>query len=125
MDKSRHILDVAKVALSLAQGVLHTVKLGLDAAIAVLEGIKFTYKIGVKAISALVDFALTKLVNIQEVYFKVALGSAKGGEFQCRVRAVLLGVNLNLHVRFNIYDIWSIIKYIAERAIPGLSKFIG
>ena len=125
VDKSRHVLDVAKVALTLAQGVLHTVKLGLDAANVVLEVIKVTYKIGVKAISALVDFALTKVLNIREMHFRVALGSAKGAEFECGVRGVLLGVNFNLRVKFNLFDIWSLIKFFAERAISGLSKFIG
>ena len=125
VDKSRHILDIAKVALTLAQGVLHTAKLALDVAIGVLEGIKITYKVGVKAISALVDFVLTKLLNIREMHFRVALGTAKGGEFDCGVSGVLLGVNFNLRVKFNILDIWSFIKYFAERAISGLSKFIG
>ena len=125
VDKSRHILDIAKVALTLAQGVLNTAKLALDVVIGVLEGIKITYKVGVKAISALVDFALTKLLNIREMHFRVALGTAKGGEFDCGVSGVLLGVNFNLRVKFNILDIWSIIKYFAERAISGLSKFIG
>ena len=125
VDKSRHILDIAKVALTLAQGVLHTAKLALDVAIGVLEGIKITYKVGVKAISALVDFVLTKLLNIREMHFRVALGTAKGGEFDCGVSGVLLGVNFNLRVRFNILDIWSIIKFFAEKAVSGLSKFIG
>ena len=125
VDKSRHVLDVAKVALTLAQGVLHTAKLALDAAIVVLEGVKITYKVGVKAISALVDFALTKILNIREMHFRVALGTAKGGEFECGIRGVVLGVNFNLRVKFNLFDIWSLIKYIAEQAISGLSKFIG
>ena len=125
VDKSGHVFDVAKVALTLAQGVLHTAKLALDAAIVVLQGIKITYKVGVKAISALVDFAFTKILNIREMHFRVALGTAKGAEFECGIRGVVLGVNFNLRVKFNLFDIWSLIKYIAEQAISGLSKFIG
>ena len=125
VDKSRHVLDVAKVALSLAQGVLHAAKLALDAAIVVLEGIKITYKVGVQAITALVDFAFKKLLNIREMYFRVALGSAKGAEFECRIRGVLLGVNFDVKLKFNLRNIWSLIRSLAEQAISGLSKFIG
>ena len=81
VDKSFHSLDVAKVALTVAQGILHGAKVVLDGAIAFLEGVKITYKVGVSAITALVDFALTKLINIREIYFKVALGAASRGEF--------------------------------------------
>ena len=81
VDKSFHSLDVAKVALTVAQGILHGAKVVLDGAIAFLVGVKITYKVGVSAITALVDFALTKLINIREIYFKVALGAASRGEF--------------------------------------------
>ena len=125
VDKSRHILDVVKVALSLAQGVLYTAKLALDAANVVLEGIKIAYKVGVTAISALVNFTFGKLINIREIYFKTALSVAKIGEFECHVRGVLMGANLDIIVKFNIRDVLSLIKNFAERAISGLSKFVG
>jgi exonuclease VII small subunit len=125
VDKSRHVLDVAKIALIVAQGILHGVKVVLDGAILFLEGVKLTYKIGVYAITALAEFVLTKIINIREIYFRVALSVAKGGEFMCRIKGVLLGLNLDLDLKVNTRDITSVIKNIADRVISGLSNFIG
>ena len=125
VDKSKIIVEAAKVALTLAQGVLQTVKEGLNAANLALEGIKKAYKIGVSAIAALVDFTLTKVINITEIYFRRALSVANIFEFDCRVKGVLFGKNLDISVKFNIRDTLSLIKNIAERAISGLSNFIG
>ena len=127
VNKSRRVLDVAKVALSLAQGVLHASKKTLGAANVVLKGIKNAYKVGANALSALVKFAgiFGKLIDIRHIYFRSALGKAKIGEFECRVRGVLIGANLDIMVKFNIRDVLSLIKNIAERAISGLSKFVG
>ena len=125
VDKSRHLLDVAKAALQVARGVVNAAKRSLDVAIAFLDGVRHTYRVGVKAITAVVNFALTKIINIREIYFKVGLGVANGGVFQCRVKAVLMGRNIDVNLKINTRNIWSIIKSLAERAIPGLSKFIG
>ena len=125
VDKGRHVLDVAKIALIVAQGILHGVKVVLDGAILFLEGVKLTYKIGVYAITALAEFVLTKIINIREIYFRVALSVAKGGEFMCRIKGVLLGLNLDLALKVNTRDITSVIKSIADRVISGLSNFIG
>ena len=125
VDKSKGVLDVAKVALTLAQGVLHTAKLALNAANAALEGVKVLYKVGATALTALVDFAFTKLINIREIYFRRALSVANIFEFDCRVKGVLLGANMDIRVKFNVRDVLSLIGVIADRAISGLSKFIG
>ena len=125
VDKSRSTLDVAKVALTIAQGALHGVQRLLDAAKAVLEGIKIAYRVGVNAISALANFVLTQIINIREVYFNVGLGAASGGEFACRIKGVLMGQNLDVNLQFNTRNIWSLVKSLAERAMSGLSKFIG
>ena len=122
---SRHILDVAKAALQVARGVVYVARLSLDVAIAFLDGVRYTYRVGVKAISAVVSFALTKIVNIREIYFKVGLGVASGGVFECRVKGVLMGGNIDVNLRINTRNIWSIIISLAEKAIPGLSGFIG
>ena len=125
VDKSRHALDVVKGVLSLAQGAMHVAKLVLDGAIAFLEGVKVTYRVGVSAISALADFVLTKIVNIQEIHFRVSLQAANGGEFMCRIRGVLMGMNLDLNINFNTGNIWALIKSLGEKAITGLGGFIG
>ena len=122
---SRHFLDIAKAALHIARGVVYVARHTLDLAIAFLDGVRHAYRVGVKAISAVISFALTKIINIREIYFKVGLGVASGGEFECRVKGVLLGGNIDINLRINTRNIWSIIRSLAERAIPGLSSFIG
>ena len=125
VDKSRHILDVAKGALTIAQGALRGVQKLLNAAKAVFKGIKIAYRVGVNALSALANFVLTQIINIREVYFKVGLGAASGGEFESRIKGVLMGQNLDVNLQFNTRNIWSLVKSLAERAMSGLSKFIG
>lgn len=123
--KCKHVLDIAKVAVHVARGIVYAAKRTLDVAVAFLEGVKKLYTVGVNALSALTRFALTKIINIREVYFKVGLSVASGGKFQCRVKGVLMGVNVNLSLYLDTRNIWSIAKALANRAIRGLSKFIG
>ena len=125
VDKSKVALDVAKGALSVAKGIVNAAKRSLNVAIAFLERVKRTYRIGVNAISALTRFTLTKIINIRKMYFRVGLRLANGGKFQCRVEGVLLGRSINLSLSFNTRNIWSVGRALAERAISGLSKFIG
>ena len=125
VDNSRWTLDVAKGVLSAAQGVITAAKKTLDLAIAALDVVKATYRIGVNAISALTRFVLTKIINIRELYFKVQLSKASGGVFQCRVKGVLMGQNINLSLEINTKDIMSIARSLAEKAVRGISKFIG
>ena len=125
VDKSKVTLNVAKGALSVAQGVVNVAKRSLDLAIGFLEGVKKTYRVGVNALSALANFALTKIINIRDMYFKVGLSAASGGKFQCRVKGVLMGNNINVNLSFDTGNIGTIAKSLAERAVSGISKFIG
>ena len=125
VDKSRHLLDIAKAALSVVQGFVYAAKGILQGAIGFLEGVKVTYRVGVNAVSALASFVLTQIINIREIYFKVGLSAASGGAFQCRIKGVLMGNNLDVSLQFDTRNIWSLVKNLAERAVSGLSKFIG
>ena len=125
VDKSKIALYVAKAALYVAQGVVNSAKHSLNVAIAFLEGVKRAYRIGVSALSALTRFTLTKIINIRKMYFRAGLRLANGGRFQCRVEGILMGRSFNLNLNFNTRNIWSIGRALAERAISGLSKFIG
>lgn len=109
----------------MARGIVYAAKRTLDAAVAFLEGVKKLYTIGVSALSALTRFALTKIINIREVYFKAGLSVSSGGKFQCRVKGVLMGVNVKLSLTLDTRNILSIAKALANRATHGLSKFIG
>ena len=125
VDKSRVALDVVKGLLTAAQGVVNLAKKPLDLAIKALDGVRAAYKAGVNALTALTNFVLTKIINIKEMYFKVELSAANGGKFQCRVKGVLFGKNINVQLSFDTKNILSIAKSLAERAVKGISKFIG
>ena len=127
VDKSRKSLDAAKGALSAAQGVVDGAKKSLDAAVASLSAVRKTYRVGVEAISAINKFAQNnkQIINIHEMYFKVELSVANGGRFQCRVKGVLMGENINVNLDFDIRNPLKIAKLLGDRAISGLSKFIG
>ena len=123
VDKSKVFVDIAKGALSIAQGIVRGARGVLSGAIGFLEVMRRTYRIGVNALSALANFVLTQIINIREVYFKVGLSAASGGRFQCRVKGVLMGKNINLSLYFDTRNIWSLAKNLGERAISGTSKF--
>ena len=125
VDASKHSLDVAKGILSVAQGVVNAAKKTLDVAIAFLEGIKRAYRTGVSALSALTKFALTQIINIREMYFKVGLSVANGGSFQCRIKGVLMGKSISVNLSVNVRNPLQVGKQLAERAISGLSNFFG
>lgn len=125
VDKSRVTLDIAKTALSAAQGVINSAKRLLDLAIKALDVVRATYRVGVGALNAIAKFTLTKIINIKEMYFKVQLSAANGGKFQCRVKGVLVGKNINLNLSFDTKNILSIAKSLGEKAVSGISKFFG
>ena len=125
VEASKRTLNIAKGALSAAQGVVNAAKHSLHVAIKFLEGVKRAYRIGVNAVSALARFALTQIINIHEMYFRVGLDTASGGRFHCRVRGVLMGRHMNLNLGFDTRNIWNIAKNLAERAVSGVSRFIG
>ena len=93
-------------------------KIGLDA-------VRIAYRVGVNAVSALTNFVLTQIINIHEIYFKVELGEAEKGKFQCRVKGILVGQSVDLELYIDTGDILSIAKSLGERAVSGISDFIG
>ena len=125
VDKSRHGLDVAKGILSAAQGAVDAAKAPLDLAIKALDVVKATYKAGVSALSALANLAPTKIIAISEMYFNVELSVANGGKFQCRIKGVLMGKSFDEQLYFDTKNVFSIAKSLGEKAISGISKYIG
>ena len=125
VDESRIVLEAAKGALSVAQGFVSAAKGTLDIAIAGLTAVRKTYRAGVEALSAFANFALTEIINIREMYFKVALSVADGGEFQCRVKGVLMGNNIDLELALNVRNPLELAKSLGEKAISGISSFFG
>ena len=116
-------LDIAKGVLTAAQGVVSAAQSSLDLAIGALATVRKTYSAGVDALDALATFALTEIVNIHEMYFKVELSVANGGVFQCQVKGVLMGDDIDLDLDFDIKNPLELAKSLGEQAISGLSKY--
>ena len=125
LDFSKKKLDGAKAILSAAQGVINKAKNSLDGVVAALEQVKNAYRVGVSAIDALARFTQSKIIGIREIYFKVGLSVANGGKFKVRIECVLMGRSYKLTLDFDTRDVLSFAKKLAERALSGLSKFIG
>ena len=125
VDKSRFTLNAAKGILEGAKGVVSAASHTLKVANFALEAAKQTYKAGVVAASALTRFALNDLFNIKEMTFDVQLSVANGGSFSGRVKARILGNNVNVALRINVRDVTSMARQLAEEAIDGLSSFFG
>ena len=125
LDASKNILDAAKGVLTGAQHTVDGAKAGLDGAILALEGVKQAYNVGFHAMGALFDFTVPTIINIREMYFKVGLNVASGGKFQCRVIGVIMGHNINVNLDFDIHNIQTIAKRLAEYGVSGISKYFG
>ena len=105
--------------------MVNRAKNSLDGVVAALEQVKNAYRVGVSAINALARFTQAKIIGIREIYFKVGLSVANGGKFKVRVECVLMGRSYKLTLGFDTRDVLSFAKKLAERALSGLSKFIG
>lgn len=126
VDESQKSLEAAKGMLSTVQGVVDSAEKSLDTAVETLNAVQKTYKVGVEATSAFNKFALTEIINIHEMYFKAELSVANGGQFQCQVMGVLIGENINVaNLDFDIRNPLKLAKLLGDRAISGLSNFIG
>ena len=125
IDRAKYTLDVARGAVSTARGAVNAAKGILDIAIGALETVKITYKAGISALSALRKFALTEIINIHGMYFGTTLSVAQGGQFVCRLKGILMGEDIDVHLQFDVNNIMGIAKSLGERAISGIAGFIG
>ena len=117
LDGANAVLEAAKAPLTAAQGTL-------DFANTVLEGVKIAYQAGTQAATFIAKFALTKILSITEMYFKVELSVANGGVFQCRVKGVLVGNSFDESFMFDTSNIFGIARSLADKAAKGISKYI-
>ena len=125
VEGSKVTLDAANGVLEGAKGVVSAAKHTLDVANAALEAAKVTYKVGADAATAIVRFALNDLFNIKSITFDVTLSAASGGSFSASVSARILGNNVNVSLKIDVHNIVSMAKQLADKAIGGLSKFVG
>lgn len=121
--RARDLLNKAKDILKKAQSIVSLARKAWDKAKKALNYLKNT--VGAIALKALKTLLSNKIINIIEMHFKVELGKAVGGRFLCQVKGILLGKRFSLHLDFDTRNIFSLVKSIAEKAISGLSKFIG
>ena len=122
---SKFTLDAANGVLEGAKGVVSAAKHTLDVANAALEAAKVTYKVGADAATAIARFALKDLFNIKSITFDVTLSAASGGSFSGRVSARILGNNVKVSLKIDVRNMASMAKQLADKAIGGLSKFVG
>ena len=125
LDGAKTSLNAAKAVLAVAEGAVTAAQGVLDGANAVLEGVKIAVEAGTKAASFIADFALTDILSITEMYFNVELSKANGGVFECRVKGVLVGQNIDAQFSFNTNDLAGIAKSLANEAADGIGNFIG
>jgi hypothetical protein len=117
LDGANAVLEAAKAPITAAQGTL-------DLANTVLEGVKIAYQAGTQAVTFIAKFALTKILRITEMYFRVELSVANGGVFQCRVKGVLVGNSFDESFTFDTSDILGIARSLADKAAKGISNYI-
>ena len=125
VQSSRVTLDAAKGVLEGVKKTVSAAKHTLDVANAALEAAKVTYKVGADAATAITRFALKDLFNIREITFDVSLSAASGGSFSGRVSARIFGKNVDASLSIDVRDVVSMAKQLADKAIGGLSKFVG
>lgn len=123
LKKARDILNKAKRFLRKAQNIVSFAKKAWNKAKKALNYLKKT--VGAIALKALKTLLSNKIINIIEMNFKVELRKAVGGRFECGVKGILLGKRFSFHLDFDTRNILSLAKSLAEKAIRGLSKFIG
>ena len=123
VDKSRHLLKAAELALIVAEKFIRSARHILDVAIAFLEGVKVTCRAGIQALQ-FVNKALFTSLNIQEISFHTSLSAANGGAFRVGVRAVVLTRPVSFHIHFNIRNPITLIMSLASQLVGGLFKFL-
>ena len=123
VDKSRHLLKVAKFALTVAEKVVRSARHLLKVAIVFLEGVKVACKAGIQALK-FVNKALFTSLDIQEISFHTSLSAANGGAFRVGVKAVVLTRPVSFRIHFNIRNPIELIKSLASQLVGGLFKFL-
>ena len=123
VDKSRHLLVVAKVALAAAERFVRSARHILHVAIAFLQGVKAACRAGTQALQ-FVNRALFTSLNIQEISFHTSLSAANGGAFGVGVRAIVLRRPVSFRIHFNIRNPIALIMSLASRLVGGLFNFL-
>ena len=123
VDKSRHLLKVAELALTAAEHVIRSTRHVLDIAIAALEAVKVTCRAGLQALQ-FVNKALFTTLDIQEISFHTSLSAANGGVFRAGVKIVIFNHKKSFHIHFNIRNPIELIKSLASQLVGGLFKFL-
>ena len=116
LNKAEDVLKKARDNVSFAKKAWYEAKKALN-------DLKKT--VGAIALKTLKTLSSNKIINIIEMNFKVELRKAVGGRFECEVKGILFGKHFSKHLDFDTRNILSLAKSLADKAIRGLSKFIG
>ena len=115
-------LRAAEVVLKAAQFVVDNAKYLLDLAKAAVEAVKLTVKAGLKALETIISYALTGIIDIQEIGFDVRLAQFDHGHISAYMKVSFLRrPPVTLGITLPIFNPLKIVGDLADRAAPGVS----
>ena len=114
-------LRAAEVALKGAQVVVDKAKYLLDLAQAAVEAVKVTIKAGLKALETIISYALTGIIDIQEIGFDVRLALFDHGHISAYMKVSFLRrPPITLEITLPIFNPLKLVRDLAERVAPGV-----
>lgn len=115
-------LWAAEVVLKTAQVVVDNAKYILDLAKAAVEAVKVTVKAGLKALEFIISFALTGIIDIQEIGFDVRLAAFDHGHISAYIKVSFLRQPpVTLRITLPIFNPLKIVGDLAENALSGIT----
>lgn len=125
VQQSSHVLDLAKDALTIAEGAVDGAEGCLDLAVDVLKGVGEACKLALALAQAIKDFGegIEKIIKIEEITFDTKLSEANIGSFDVTLKGSFLGVEKTLELYIDLKSIASICKQLAEHIGEGFGKF--
>ena len=114
-------LRAAEVVLKGAQVVVDKAKYLLDLAQAAVEAVKVTIKAGLKALETIISYALTGIIDIQEIGFDVRLALFDHGHISAYMKVSFLRrPPITLEITLPIFNPLKLVRDLAERVAPGV-----
>ena len=116
------VLRAAEVLLKVAQVAVDKAKYVLDLAKAAVELVKVTVKAGLKALEFIISFALTGIIDIQEIGFDIFLAVFDHGHISAYMKVSFLRQPpVTLRITLPIFNPLKIVDDLAENALSGIT----
>ena len=126
---AKGVLFLVEIALRAAEAVLKATQIFvefakhlLDLAKEAVEVIKVVFKAGLKALEAIITYALTGVIDIREIGFDVRLAQFDHGHISAYVKVSFLSQSpVTLRISLPIFDPLKIVGELAEKAVSGIT----